>query len=503
MARYPAIWLLTFLYPFFHASARTPQDVFDCNLSSPYNTIITHLGFLKEGNYYPEIAAETFSQEHRSQKEAAELAIWLQQLLQKNKVNIDLSQVPKNEQYVDPAAKYHRYQLTQVFPEIYLVKVKDKWIYSEETAKSIPALLAEQSYPLGIKKLQKILPNSFRKEILGLYLWQYLLLPILILLIVSIRRTIIYILEKFLPLFSKHKNSSQVRLIKSIISLLITLLISIGVLPMAQLSATVEQLATRLLKGASLLSTTVLCYQWVSVLVPHTRKKHTKKIKQLNLQLMMLAQPFMKVLVVLTGILLTLKALNFEISNLLTGISIGGIGFALASQDTIKNFFGTLAIFVDHPFGVGDTIVTGSIKGKVEEIGLRATRIRTHRQSIIYVPNAKLIDTHIDNHGLQNYQRFDVHIAIAYKTTPVMIEAFMEGLRETKTQHHYILEDDKRHICLESVSDATLKILFCVHLNAPNQVQNQQYKDAILDDITKLAKRLGIHLVSLSPASQE
>lgn len=502
MTRYPTIWYLILFYSSFNASAQSPQDVFDYSLSSPYNTIITHLGFLKEGNYYPEIAAEAFSQEYRSQQEAIELAIRLQQLLQENKVNIDLSQVPQDEQYIDSEAKYHRYQLTPIFPEIYLVKVKNKWTYSEETVRNIPVLLVEQSYPLGMKKLQKLLPDGFRKKILGLYLWQYLLFLFFILLVIGVRSAVVYMFEKWFLLFSQYpyRNTLQARLMKGTVSLLITFLVSIWFLPIAQLSATLEQSAIRLLKGATLLTTTALCYQWIHVLAPQTDKKRTKKIRQLNLQLMMLAQPFMKVLVVLVGILLTLKALDFEISNLLTGISIGGIGFALASQDTIKNFFGTLAICIDHPFGVGDTIVTGSIKGKVEEIGLRATRIRTHHQSIIYVPNAKLIDTHVDNYGLQNYQRFDVHIAVAYETKPMLIKAFIEGLEKIKTQHHYIQKNDDHHVYLEGVHDATLKILFFIYLDAQNQVQELQYRHEVLDDIAKLADGLGMHLVSFSPS---
>jgi MscS family membrane protein len=161
-----------------------------------------------------------------------------------------------------------------------------------------------------------------------------------------------------------------------------------------------------------------VCYQWVNVLIPQSDKKHAKKSKHLNAQLALLAQPFMKVLVVLTGVLTTLKVLNFNIANMLAGISIGGIGFALASQDTIKNFFGTLTIFIDQPFGIGDTIITGNVEGTVEEIGLRATRIRTCHQSVVYIPNAKLIDTHIENHGLRSHPHFDVRIAIAYDTNP-------------------------------------------------------------------------------------
>jgi MscS family membrane protein len=92
--------------------AQAQEEIFDYNLNSPYDTIVTHLGYLKTGNYHPEIATKAFSQENRTQQEAAVLAIEPNRLLKEHKVDIDLSQVPKDKHYLDPKAKYHKYQLT-------------------------------------------------------------------------------------------------------------------------------------------------------------------------------------------------------------------------------------------------------------------------------------------------------------------------------------------------------------------------------------------------------
>jgi MscS family membrane protein len=495
MKRY---FLSLFLFiSFFIASVQAKRELFDYNLNTPYDTIITHLGFLKEGNYHPKIAAKTFCQKYRSQQEAAALAIQLQHLLQANRVDIDLSQVPKDIHYVDPQAKYHRYQLTDVFPEIYLVKVNNKWIYSEETVRSIALLSQEKLAPLGTKKFRQLLPDNLSKQFLGLQVWQYILLLCLLLLAACTYRIAIFLSPRWLLGVSKRCDPSHVRRVKRCTGFLIALLTIILLLPTVQLPATVEQSAIRLLKGILTLTITAVCYQWVNVLLPHIDKKHTKKTKQLNMQLVLLVQPFMKVLVVLTGILLTLKVLNFNVSNMLAGISIGGIGFALASQDTIKNFFGTLTICIDQPFGVGDTIVTGNIAGTVEEIGLRATRIRTCHQSIIYIPNAKLIDTHVDNHGLRSYPHFDVRIAIAYHTKPTLTTDLVEGLNKIATHHTHIRED-RRAVYLEGIKNTTLKVLLRVHFVVDGQYGELQCRHEVLNEITDLAETLGIHLVSLA-----
>lgn len=476
-------------------SAQTGEVLFDYNLSSPYDTVVTHLGFLKKGNYHPEIAAETFCQKYRNQQEAIALAIQLQQLLQDNRVDINLSQVPTDVHYIDPEAQYHKYQLTEVFPEIYLVKVNNQWIYSEETAQSIAALSQRSLYPLGSKKLHQLLPPEFGKLFLGLHLWQYVLLLLLILLVASVYRAIVFVSKKWLYPYASRCDSCHILLMQKFMGLFGSLFVLMLVLPMVQLPATVEQVSIRLLKGTLTPAMTAVCYQWLNVLIPHIDQR--RAVGRLNGHLMLLAKPFLRVLIVLTGVLLTLKILKFDISQMLAGISIGGIGFALASQDTIKNFFGTLTIFIDQPFVLGDTIVTDNVEGTVEEIGLRATRLRTHYQSIIYIPNAKLIDTHIDNHGLRNYLHFDVGITIAYNTPPTLIEAFLERLKVVVARHDH-LQEDKHAIYLEGIQNETLKILFRVHFFVTQPPKESQYKNEVLSGIAKLAEELGIHLVALS-----
>jgi MscS family membrane protein len=278
MKNYPLISFLTVFLclPIAHAQ----EEVFDYNLNSPYDTIVTYLGYLKKGNYHPEIAAKAFSQEYRTQQDAAVLAIELYSLLKERKVDIDLSQVPKDKHYVDPKAKYHKYQLTQEFPEIYLAKVNDQWHYSEETALSIEALYHKKTYPLGIKKLSNILPHSLNKSFLGLHLWQHALLLLLFLFVTGVYKTFVFLFERWAYQFLEQWITSQVLTIKRCISSFITLLVLMLSLPTIQLPAALEQSAIRLLKGILTLSITTFCYEWINILAPDVGKRHNKRHAQ-------------------------------------------------------------------------------------------------------------------------------------------------------------------------------------------------------------------------------
>lgn len=67
------------------------------------------------------------------------------------------------------------------------------------------------------------------------------------------------------------------------------------------------------------------------------------------------------VLVWIIGIVMALSNIGVNISALLGTLGIGGIAFALAAQDTVKNIFGAFTILTDKPFSIGDTVRIDSL----------------------------------------------------------------------------------------------------------------------------------------------
>jgi len=139
----------------------------------------------------------------------------------------------------------------------------------------------------------------------------------------------------------------------------------------------------------------------------------------------------------LIGFILVVQNLGYSIGALLAGFSIGGVALALASQDTLQNAFGSIMIFVDRPFQVGDSIRVGDIEGVVEEVGLRSTRIRTHMKSLYTIPNAKIAHEAINNLSKRPKRRVKQMIGIGYTTEPDRIEAAVSAFR-------HILSEEER-----------------------------------------------------------
>lgn len=66
------------------------------------------------------------------------------------------------------------------------------------------------------------------------------------------------------------------------------------------------------------------------------------------------------------------NVLGINITAILAGAGVIGLGIAFAAQDTIANFFGSLMIIIDRPFKVNDFIRIDGKEGTVERVGCAA-----------------------------------------------------------------------------------------------------------------------------------
>jgi len=136
------------------------------------------------------------------------------------------------------------------------------------------------------------------------------------------------------------------------------------------------------------------------------------------------------VFAVIVGVLLIADSLGAKIGVFLTSLGIGGLAFALAAQDTIANLFGSFVVVMDQPFKVGDIVKIGTAEGKVEDIGLRSTKIRTGARTLIIIPNKAVASEPITNFTRMPQRRVDQTIGLTCDTTPEQMEAIVQDLRQ-------------------------------------------------------------------------
>lgn len=96
-------------------------------------------------------------------------------------------------------------------------------------------------------------------------------------------------------------------------------------------------------------------------------------------------------------VLAVLSNLGVNITAFVASLGIGGIALALAVQNILADLFASLAIAVDKPFEVGDSITVGDVTGTVERVGLKTTRIRSLGGEQIVMSNAELLKRTVAN----------------------------------------------------------------------------------------------------------
>ena len=114
-------------------------------------------------------------------------------------------------------------------------------------------------------------------------------------------------------------------------------------------------------------------------------------------QLLPVVIRILNIVVVGTGLVYTLTVFNINLTAILAGLSVGALALALAAQDTVKNFLGSVTVFVDKPFKIGDYIKVNGVEATVESVGIRSTRLRTPDRSLVTIPNGELSNMTIDN----------------------------------------------------------------------------------------------------------
>jgi small-conductance mechanosensitive channel len=131
--------------------------------------------------------------------------------------------------------------------------------------------------------------------------------------------------------------------------------------------------------------------------------------------------------ILIVGILLTLTALDFRITPILTALGVGGLAVALALQDTLSNLFSGFYVAVARQVRLGDYIKlnTGE-EGYVTDIGWRSTTIRALANNYILVPNAKLAQAVVTNFHLpEKRMGTSVQVVVGYASDADRVEAML------------------------------------------------------------------------------
>ena len=475
------------------------QETVPVDLSNPHATIYTHLYFLQADSYQPEKAAATIL--GLEEKIAIEKAIKIKKIFDGKGLFIDVDKVPNDPNYNDTIgySSSHKYVLFPLrMPQISVEKIGDNWYYSSETIANIDTLYQE-IFPWYTESLQKIIPVSGHKKFLGIELWQLigllLLFGLATIIFFMMKKIVFLFLQKIQHQITKRNTNLEIKKVLKKLAHPISLLVSLAfidkIFPSFQFPLYINTWVFLALNIAGTIFWIYVFLKMVQVIMK-VYAQFTEKTKgKLDDQLVPILNNFLNGLVIAFGVFKLLGLFGVDTTTLLAGATIGGLAFALASQDTVRNLIGTIMIFLDKPFHIGDWIEAGEVVGTVEQVGFRSTMVRAADTSVYQIPNSKLSEIVINNKGLRLFRRYNTNLGVRYDTPPALIEAFVKGVREIIVIHPET-RSDSYNVEFTGFGDSALLIMVNVYFKSLAWGVEQSSKHRLHMAIIKLASELGI-----------
>jgi len=382
-----------------------------------------------------------------------------------------------------------------------------RWRFSRATLEALPALLEsvrDRDYVAGLQGggghaladwLRERAPASLRSRTFLLEGWQWLALVVVAVLGVLVDRIVRALLGLWLRRWmTRARRAVDVEEARfeqpvGILAMALVWLVALRGLGLPLDVLNVLVVAARFVLAAA---GVWAAYRLVDLATAYFAAVAARTETHVDDLLVPLARRGLKIVVVAFGLVFVAQNLDVDVTSLLTGLGLGGLAFALAAKDTVENLFGSVTVLVDHPFKIGDWIrLDGDLEGTVEEVGLRSTRIRTFYNSLITVPNARLVQAAVDNLGERRYRRIKATLGVQYDTPPDRIESFCEGIRELIRRHPYTRKDYYL-VYLNGFGASSLDILlYCFH-ETPDWPTELRERHRLFLDIVRLADRLGV-----------
>lgn len=200
-----------------------------------------------------------------------------------------------------------------------------------------------------------------------------------------------------------------------------------------------------------------------------------------------------RVLIYIVAIFLVLAILEINLTGLIAGLGLGGVIVTLAAQDTAKNLFGGVVIFIDKPFVVGDWIEMDNYEGTIEDITFRTTRIRTFENALVNIPNAIIADASVTNWSKMEKRRYKTNLCVELDTPLEKLE-LLKAKIEKMLQERESVFDDSIIVRFDQITDNGINVLIYTYTNSVDYASYLKEVEDINIKIMKILREENVEL---------
>jgi len=191
---------------------------------------------------------------------------------------------------------------------------------------------------------------------------------------------------------------------------------------------------------------------------------------------------------------LTIIIPTFRFGDLIAGLGFTSFIVGFATQDILKNLLSGVLILWKQPFHIGDYIFVKDHQGKVEYIGVRATRLRMDDGEMILVPNGDMYSNALIIRGAGAERRMNLKINLGYKTDIEQAKAIIyEALESLKG----VIDEPKPSVFVTDLASSGVNLSIFFWINT-NDSRPMEIFDRVATEIKKALSKSNIELYATS-----
>lgn len=234
-------------------------------------------------------------------------------------------------------------------------------------------------------------------------------------------------------------------------------------------------------------------YQLIDVIFVWMNQHALKSDNAMNDMLVPIVRTSLRITVVVLTLLQIAQSLTDKpLTSIIAGLGVGGLAVALAAQDTLKHFFGSVVLFSDKPFQVGDRITVDTADGVVEEVGFRSTRIRTLEGFLVTIPNGDLANKTIVNIARRPHIRHRMVLNLTYGTSPDKLRRAIDVVSGLLENHEGMAPEFPPRVFFDEFASSSLNLLIMYWYHPADFWKYKAFTERLFLDILEKFNAEGI-----------
>jgi small conductance mechanosensitive channel len=188
--------------------------------------------------------------------------------------------------------------------------------------------------------------------------------------------------------------------------------------------------------------------RWIGKLMDRwlTRKAMEPPMRKLLVRIL-------RLLVFAMALVVALGTAGMDVTALIAGVGVAGLGIGLAMQGILGNLMAGLTIIFTKPFRFGEYIEIAGVQGQVTSIELFTTTLLHADHSQVIIPNRKIVGEIMHNYG--HIRQLDLSVGVAYNTN---ISGALVIVRGVLTRNSRVLKEPAPVVGVTMLADSSISV---------------------------------------------